>query len=263
MNPGIQGKVAIVTGGSRGIGKATALALAAEGARLALCARDETALKQTAEEIQIHTHADVLAVKANMTRVNDIRRFVDAAMKKFNRIDILVNNAGGAYVGGIFRATDEDWEYHIQLKLLGYIRMAREVIPHMKAGGGGKIINVVGTAGREPAPHYLLPGVTNGALLNFTKSLSRELEADKITVNCINPGTTNTPLTEETFKTLAGMAQKTPEEIRKSAEAHSPRGRLASPEEVAGIVLLLASDAANIINGISINADAGKILGTW
>ncbi|MBI1805805.1 MAG: SDR family oxidoreductase [Ignavibacteria bacterium] len=261
MTAGLQGKVVLITGASKGIGKAIALAMATEGARLALCARDEDQLKLAANEIQVHTKADVLSVKANMTKLNDISRFVNVAVKKFNRIDILVNNAGGAHIGGILNTTDEDWEYHIQLKLLGYMRMAREVIPHMKTNGGGKIINIVGTAGKEPNVLFMVPGVTNGALLNFTKSLSKELEGDSISVNAVNPGTTNTPLTEETFKSLATILQKTQEEVRESAVNLSPRGRIASPEDVAKVVLFLASDASNLINGISINADDGKVLG--
>ena len=183
MNTNLQGKVVLISGASKGIGKAAALMLATEGARLALCARDEKALKLAADEIQAQTHADVLTVKANMTKSNDIHRFVSAAINKFDHVDILINNAGGANVGGILTTTDEDWEYHIQLKLLGYIRMAREVIPYMKTNGGGKIINIVGMAAKEPNPLFMVPGVTNAALLNFTKSLSKELEKDNITVS--------------------------------------------------------------------------------
>src|ERR1044071_1543239 len=139
MLTGIQGKVILITGASKGIGKAIAHALAVEGARLAICARDERVLQLAADEIQAQTKTDVLPVKANMTKLNDIKRFVDSAAKKFNRIDVLINNAGGAHVGGVLTTTDENWEYNIQLKLLGYVRMAREVVPHMKAAGGGKI----------------------------------------------------------------------------------------------------------------------------
>src|SRR5262249_4846967 len=153
----------------------------------------------------------------NMTSVNDIRRFVAAAGRKFGRIDILVNNAGGAHVGGINHTADEEMEYHIELKLLGYVRAAREVIQHMKAAGGGRIVNVVGIAGKAPHPHFMLPGITNAALLNFTKSLSKELEPDRITVNSVNPGTTDTPLSEEIFTALAALTQKTVEEVRLQA----------------------------------------------
>ncbi len=261
MNTGLQGKVALITGASRGIGKAIALAFASEGVRLALCARNEEQLKLTADEIQIHTHADVIAVKANMTKINDIRRFVATAVKKFDHIDILVNNAGGAHVGGLMTTTDEEWEYHLQLKLLGYIRMARETIPFMKKNSFGKIINIIGTAAKEPAPHFTVSGVTNNGLVSFTKSLSKELEYDHILVNGIHPGTTDTPLTEETFKSLAALFQKAPDEIKQNAIASLPQGRLGSPEDIAKVAVFLASDAANFVNGSVIPVDAGKILG--
>ena len=263
MNTGLQGKVVLITGGSKGIGKAAAHAMALEGARLAICARDERQLQLAADEIQAQTKADLIAVKANLTKLNDIKRFVDTAVKKFNRVDVLVNNAGGAHIGGIFTTTDEDWEYHIQLKLLGYIRMAREVVPHMKAAGGGKIINVVGMTSKELNPLYMVPGVTNAALVNFTKSLSKELEKDKILVNSVNPTTTDTPLTEETFKQLAVAREQTPEAVRQSLVASMPQGRLATAEDIANVIIFLASQAASFVNGISINVDSGKSLAVW
>ncbi len=262
MTPGLQGKIIIVTGASRGIGKAVALRLAEEGARLALCARNEEALQVTVDEIQAHSKTDVMSMKANMTRVNDIHRFVNAAVKKFGRIDTLINNAGGASIGGISLTTDEQWEEHIQMKLLGYIRMAREVIPHMKIGNiGGKIINIIGTAGMEPAPHMMVPGVTDAGLLSFTKSLSKELEPDQITVNAVCPGTTETSLTVRTFEKMGEIFQKSPDDIRRTIEELSPKKRLATAEEIAGVVLFLCSDAASYINGASITVDAGKVAG--
>jgi NAD(P)-dependent dehydrogenase (short-subunit alcohol dehydrogenase family) len=259
----LQGKVALITGASRGIGRAVAEQFAAQGARIAICARNEEDLRRTADEIRSQTRADVLAVKANLARLNDIRRFVGSAMKKFSRIDILVNNAGGAHVGGLLATDDEVWEYHLQLKLLGYVRMAREVVPHMKAGGGGRIVNIVGMAGREPGPLEMIPGATNAALLSFTKTLARELQPDSIAVNAVNPGTTDTPLALETFRSLAAATGRTPEELRLAAEQASGQGRLASPEEIAGAVTFLASDAARFVNGTSLNVDAGKSSGLW
>lgn len=262
MYKGIAGKIAVITGASRGIGKTIALTLATEGARLAICARDEDNLKRTVDEIRAQTHTDVIGVKANTMKINDIRRLVNAAIKKYGRIDILVNNSGGAHVGGIFTTRDEDWEYHIQLKLLGYIRTSREVAQHMKASGGGKIINIVGVAGREPEPLSMVSGVTNAALLNFTKSLSKELAVDRISVNCINPSTADTPLSAETFASLAAILQKSPEEIRQRA-AQRLNGSLIDPEEIAQVVLFLASDTAKAITGTSITIDAGSLLGVW
>jgi 3-oxoacyl-[acyl-carrier protein] reductase len=263
MTAGLEGKVVLITGASKGIGKAVANAMAAEGARLAICARDDRRLNLAVDEIQAQTRTEVVAVKANITKLNDIRRFVEAAVKKFNRIDILVNNAGSAHIGGILTTTDEDWEYQIQLKLLGYIRMTREVVPHMKAAGGGKVINIAGMASKEPNPLTMVSGIVNAALLNFTKALAKELEADRILVNSINPSTTDTPMTHETFAQLGPVLQKTPEELLRSYVASMPQGRIATAEDVANVVLFLASDAANFVNGISINVDAGRSLGLW
>jgi NAD(P)-dependent dehydrogenase (short-subunit alcohol dehydrogenase family) len=234
----LQGKVALITGASRGIGRAVAERFAAAGARLAICARNEEDLERAAEEIRSQTRADVLAVKANVARLNDVHRFVGAAAKKFSRIDILVNNAGEAHAGGILAVDDETWEYHLQLKLLGAVRSAREVIPHMRASGGGRIINVAGMAGKEPRPLSMVTGVTSAALLNFTKSLALELEPDRITVNAVNPGSAGT-------------------------DAPDAAGPVATPDEIASAVLYLASDAAACINGISLNVDRGHSSGLW
>jgi len=263
MNLNLQGKTALITGGSRGIGKAIAGAFAAEGARVAICARDEQKLLQTVEEIQAQYKSEIIGVKANVTKLNDIRRFISTAKKKFSRIDILVNNAGGAFVGGINAISDEEWDNHIQLKLLGYIRMAREAIPALRESGGGKIINVIGMAGRDPVPHFMLPGVTNAALMNFTKSLSRELEGDHITVNALSPGTTDTPLTEQTVASLAALAAKTPEEVKAAIAASFPNARLATTDDIARVAVFLASDMANHLNGITINVDGGKTTSVW
>jgi len=262
MKTGIQGKVVLITGASRGIGKAIAVKFASEGARLALCARTEEDLMRTADEITAQTHTEVLTVKANIAKMNDIKRFVGSAAKKFDQIDILINNAGGAHVGGIHSTTEEEWEYHLQLKLLGYIRMAREVIPYMKAHGG-RIINIVGVASREPHPLYMVPGVTNSAILNFTKSLGKELEKERILVNSINPATTDTPLTEATIAAIAKIQQKPADEVRASIIASMPQGRFIGAGEIADAALFLASDAAAYISGTSINIDGGKSSGVW
>lgn len=259
MNTGLQGKVAIVTGASRGIGKAIALSFANEGVRLVLCARNEEQLKVTEEEIKNRFHTEVVIVKANTTKLNDIKRVVSKAIAKFKRIDVLVNNAGGAHVGGIFQFTDEDFENHIHLKVLGYIRTAREVIPHMQQQGGGRIINIIGTAGKEPPPAMMLSGITNGALLNFTKALAAELAHHKITVNAVNPGTTETLLTEQTLSAKSILQEKSVEEIKLALINSNPFERLAKPEDVASAVIFLSSDAASFISGISLNVDGGTV----
>lgn len=261
MDTGLQGKVAIITGGSSGIGKAIATVFAKEGARLAICARDEYKLKQTADFIQLATRADIIAVKANVTKLNDIRRFVSMVIKRFGRIDILVNNAGNVCVGGILNMTDEAWEKCIQLKLLGYIRMAREVIPYMKKNGGGKIINIASITSQIPNPILMASGVINSAIQNFTKSLSRELVADNIIVNCVNPTITNTPHINMLLKEMEINSGKSPEKLSKIVLNDTPCKHFLEPEDVANVVVLLASDTANSLNGICVNVSDSKHLG--
>ena len=262
MQTGLQGKVALVTGASNGVGKSIAVALAQEGVRLALCAHDERELKITADEIQAQTHADIMAVKANTMKINDIRRFVNAAIKKFGRIDILVNNAESPHVGGIFETTDEEWENEIQLKLLGYIRVAREAAKFMKVNGAGRIINIVGMTGKEPAPSLMVPGIVNAALLNFTRSLSKELEVHRIRVNSISPDVDDLLLTDETIKLQAADPKEPSDEVHQSTLRPAKSGRI-STNDIAQAVVYLSSDAAASINGISLNIDAGRSSGVW
>ncbi len=262
MYQGIAGKVALVTGGSRGIGKAIAIGLASEGARLAICARDEAELKITVDEIRVQTHTDIIGVKANVMKLNDIRRVVNAAVKKYSHVDILINNAAGLHIGGLLTTSDETLEDHIQTKLLGYIRTAREIIPYMKSVGGGKIINITGVEAKEPAPLFMLPGIINAAITNFTKSLSKELANDKIAVNCVSPATADTSLSAAAFQALAAISGKSMEEARAMA-IRSVNGSLIDPQDIANIVLFLVSDLAKAITGTSITVDAGALNGIW
>ena len=158
--------------------------------------------------------------------------------------------------------TDEELENHINLKLVGYIRTSREVIPFMQQQGGGRIINIIGIAGKEPSPAMMVPGITNSALLNFTKSLALELAKENITVNAVNPGSTETPLSEMIFSSLAVIQSKTPDEIRQAIASSNPFGRLAHPEDVAAAVIFLASETSAFISGISINVDGGMFRGS-
>ena len=146
--------------------------------------------------------------------------------------------------------TDEDWENHLQLKLLGYVRMVREVVPHMKAVGGGRIVNVAGMTAHEPDVHFLLPGVLNAALLNFTKALSKEFEADCIFVNAVNPASVETSLLRDDIATLAQNAGKSVDKMRQWFSDLSSQGRIATGEDVAKVVVFLASDAAGQTTGV-------------
>jgi 3-oxoacyl-[acyl-carrier protein] reductase len=175
MELGLTGKVAMVTGGSQGIGKATALALAREGVRVAICARGVEALRQAAAEIQAETGRTVLAVPADMTSLVDIQRFVATSVQELGGIDILVNNAVHSVPGTFLELPDEAWVQHITVKILGYVRCAREAIPHMIRRGGGRIINIGGMAARNVGHLTNSNGVTNASVANITKNLSDQV----------------------------------------------------------------------------------------
>src|SRR3989442_6148001 len=152
MNLELTGRTAVVTGGSQGIGRAIAFGLGAEGARVAICARDKARLEQTADEIRAKTRAEVVVLPGDLSRLDDVNRVAAAAHDRFGRLDILVNNAGAIRGGDFLKIPDEQWAGDWSLKILGYVRMARAVFPIMQAQGGGRIVNVVGAAARNPIP---------------------------------------------------------------------------------------------------------------
>jgi NAD(P)-dependent dehydrogenase (short-subunit alcohol dehydrogenase family) len=192
MELGFARKVAIVTGGSMGIGKATALALAREGAKVAICARGMEALKETAREIQGATGATVIPIRADVTSGEDIKMLVWSTVNELGNVDILVNNAVNSVSGKVTELPDEAWLNHIHTKVIGYIRCAREVVLSMRRKGGGSIVNIAGMAARNSSPTNPSSGVTNSAVSNLTKALSDEVASDGIRVNCIHPGSTRT-----------------------------------------------------------------------
>ena len=177
MNLELTGKTALVTGGSQGIGRAIAFGLAAEGARVAICARDKSRLEQTAQEVRAKTSAEVLVVPGDLSRLDEVDRVAATVKERFGRIDILINNAGAIRGGDFLKIPDEQWAGDWSLKILGYVRMARAVFPIMQAHGGGRIVNVVGAAARNPTPGYLPGGIANSGLINFSKGLRRPRRA--------------------------------------------------------------------------------------
>lgn len=259
MNTGLHGKTAIITGSSQGIGKAIALALANEGVRLTLCARNESLLTQTENEIKERFHIEVISVKANVAKWNDIKRTVNKTLVKFKRIDILVNNAGNLIVGGINEFDDKLFEEQLSTRLISAIRFSKEVIPVMKRQGGGKIINIAGVTGIYPDYKFLISNIINGAILHFTKSLALELSQDKINVNAVNPTFTNTDHTMKIINLLAEKENMSNEDLLNRFTKNIPISRFASPEDVASAAIYLASDSANFLTGTSINVTGGII----
>ena len=232
MDLGLNGKVALVTGGSMGIGRAIALALAREGVDVAMCARGLEALESAASDIMAETGRRVLPIKADVTELEDIKSFVGAAVSELGGVDILVNNAVNSVAAPFMELPDEAWKNHIEVKVMGYVRCAREVVPHMRGRGGGRIITIGGAAARNVGGLTMSNGVTNAAVSNFTKNLSDTLGRDGILVNCIHPGATRTPRLVQVLGARAQAANISLDEEERAVVAGTPIGRLVEPARI-------------------------------
>lgn len=263
MDLGLEGKTALVTGGSKGIGRAVARTLAAEGARVAICSRDEAALKEAAAEIERATGRRVEVVPGDLSRREEVSRVAVASLDRLGRLDILVNNAGAIKGGDFLTTPDEEWLNGWSLKLLGYIRMAREVLPHMQTQGGGRIVNVVGAAARNPAATYMMGGTANAALINFTKALSDLGARSNVLVTGVSPGPVKTERWDSLMAQQAKAAGQDLESYVKERSQELPLGRIARPEEVADVVCFLASQRASFLTGITITIDGGITRGVY
>jgi NAD(P)-dependent dehydrogenase (short-subunit alcohol dehydrogenase family) len=259
---GLNGRVALVTGGSKGIGRACAAGLAAEGCRLALCARGAEGLERAAAELQAKG-AEVLTVAADLTEADAARRVVAAAIGRFGRLDILVNNAGAIRGGDFLTTPAEQWADDWRLKVLGYVRMAQAVLPHMRARRWGRIINVIGAAARNPTPTYMAGGIANAGLINFTRALADLAARDQILVAAVSPGATATERWDSLVARQAQAQGRSPEDLRAEVERAQPLGRIGRPEDVADLVVFLASERASFLTGLSITVDGGASRGVY
>jgi 3-oxoacyl-[acyl-carrier protein] reductase len=264
MDLGIKGRSAIVTGGGRGIGRATARQFLEEGVRVTICGRNQETLRKTRDELAQHTGGDVQAVVADMTRPPDIERLVDAAKARYGTVDILVNNAGQMYSGRFAVMTDEGLKEQFETKIFGFMRAIRLVYPMMKAQRWGRIVNMIGGAGKEPDPYMFGSGITNSGLLNITKSLSTEFGEDNVLVNAVCPGWVDTNLWRRNAQGLAQeLGVTTEEEARRQAARKNSLNRFGKPEELANAIVFLCSERASYITGVSLNLDGGRLKALW
>ncbi len=258
MNLGLQDKVAIVLAASKGLGRASAEALAAEGAWVVIGSRNRQQLEQTARDIRDKTGSKVLAVPTDVTKPNDLAAIVDATVREFGRVDILVNNAGGPPPGTFEQFGDAQWEAAFQLNLLSNVRMVRLVLPHMRKLQQGRIINIVSTSVKVPIDGLLLSNAIRTGVVGLAKTLSIELAPDNITVNNVCPGRILTDrirqITRIEEKVQQGMSE---EEVLREASRDIPMGRIGKPEELAALVAFLASEQAGYITGTTIQVDGG------
>ncbi|HEU5324146.1 MAG TPA: SDR family NAD(P)-dependent oxidoreductase, partial [Methylomirabilota bacterium] len=236
LDLGLAGKVAIVTGGSEGLGRACAERLAREGVRVAVCARRKDVLEAAAAHIR-GAGGEVLARAADVTRPEDVEAMVAATVERFGGVDILVNNAGTSSAAGFEKVDDRAWQEDIDLKLMAAVRFCRLVIPHMKARGGGRIVNVTTVGGKAPAARALPTSVTRAAGINLTKSLANEYAADRICVNTVCLGLVKSAQWER-------RAGGDLEGYYREAARRVPLGRMGEAEEFADLVAFLVSARA-------------------
>ena len=248
MNLGIENKVAVITGASAGLGKAIAISLAKEGVKVAISARNEKKLKSTAEEIEALTKTAVLPFAGDMTNKQHAISFIDQVIQQWGRIHMLINNVGQAKRGGITELNMDDWQKTIEVNLFSAILCSNLVIPYMRQQQWGRIINISALSGKEPAPALIASNTIKAGLINFSKSLSKELARDNILVNCVSPGLVESPQNERWFS----------EKEKEEALASIPLNRFGTPQEFADAVTFLCSQRAGYINGINLIIDGGS-----
>ena len=258
MELGMNDQVAVITGGSVGIGLAVAKGLAAEGVHLVLCAREKERVLKEAKQISAEFGVNTLGVAADVTKAEDINRLVNQTKVDFGGVDILINNAGTGSNEKIMSASDEKWQYYWDLHVMAAVRLSRGLVPLMRSRGGGVIINNASICAKQPLDYEPIYNVTKAALMMFSKNLSEEVIGDGIRVNCINPGLILTPDWIKTAKQLTEGTDTTWEEhLQNIANENTPIKRFATPEELAHFFVFLCSPKASYCVGSTYYVDGG------
>jgi len=260
---GIKDRVALVAAASKGLGKATALELAREGARVAICARTEGPLQATAAEIERATEGKVLAVVADVSEPGDVERLVQTTAAHYGRLDILVTNAGGPPAGYLLELNDDTWQAAFELTLMSTVRLCRAAVPHMRQHGWGRIVNITSVSVKQPIDNLLLSNALRAAVVGLAKTLSNQFAGDGITVNSVCPGYTRTDRVAELNAIRARELGVSPAKVERQTTANIPVGRLGRPEELAALIAFLASERAGYITGTAIQVDGGYVKGLF
>jgi 3-oxoacyl-[acyl-carrier protein] reductase len=262
METGLHGKIALVCAASKGLGKATAMGLAAEGARVAMCARHMPTLEAAAAEVASATGAEVFAIAADLSRRADIVRLVQQTVEHFGGLDILVTNSGGPKAGLFSALTSSDWRDAVDLLLLSVVDLCYEAVPHMRRRGGGRIVNITSISSKQPVAGLVLSNVLRPAVVGLSKTLSNELARDGILVNSVAPGYTRTDRVIELADAAARREGVPVDTVERRTVQNIPLGRMAEPSEIADMVVFLASDRGTYITGTNILVDGGYVRGT-
>ena len=259
MDLGLQGRVAVVGGASRGLGRACAMGLAEEGARVAISSRRAGPLQETAEEIRSATGMEVLAVPGDLAGLADIQNLIQRTVEHFGRLDIVVSNSGGPPEGRAADTSEDNWARAIEMALQFFIRMSREALPHLRRQSWGRIINILASTVYQPIDNLATSGVTRLGAVAFAKSLADEVGRDNILVNNVAPGFLLTDRMMDLFKTRASETGTDLDTVLEARASTIPMGRFGQPEELAHLVTFLASEKNSYITGTTTLVDGGVV----
>lgn len=259
MDLELTGKCAIVCAASKGLGRATALSLAREGARVAICARSQDALERTAAQIHEATGSLVVPIVADVSKAADVERLIGEAARQLGAIDILITNTGGPKSALFTSISDEDWREAIDSLLMSVVRLSRGVIPHMRARGGGRILNITSISAKQPVEGLVLSNALRAGITGLARTIANELAAENILVNCVAPGYTATDRVTDLADAAAAREGITADAVQQRTIARIPMQRLATTEEFADVVTFLASGRASYVTGTTLQIDGGYV----
>ena len=259
MDLGLNGRVAIIGGGSKGLGKACALSLAREGAKVAICSRSANDLEAAAQEIRSETGGDVLTVPGDLSTLSGIQDFIQTTVDHFGRLDVVVSNSGGPPEGRAVDTNEETWERSIQMALTFFIRMGRESVPYLRERSWGRIVNILASTVYQPIDNLATSGVTRMGAVAFAKSLADEVGRDGILVNNVAPGFLLTDRMVGLFETRASETGQPLEDVLQARSSSIPLGRFGRPEELGDLVAFLASEKNSYVTGTTILVDGGVV----